>query len=143
MTMSTDDNIIEYFPDLYNYGIQDFGSEHAKTREDILRRLRSEWWPRKGMLYTGSIMDESLLTESQFTRAAVFHCLSYYILPKLTQFTLEGDRFEKMMDYFKGRYEEEFTAIVNDGVEYDADGDGTVEETQGEKSPSYQTRLVR
>jgi hypothetical protein len=143
MTMSTDLDIQEYFPDLYNYGIQDFSAEHAKTRGDIIRRLKTEWWPRKANLYTGIEMDTTLITESQFTRAAVFHCLSYYILPKLTQFSPDGDRWEKMMAYYKSRYEEEFTAVINDGVEYDADNDGVVEINQGEKSPLYTQRLVR
>jgi hypothetical protein len=150
MAMSSDTDILEYFPDLYNYGIQDFSAEHAKTRGDILRRLRIEWWPRKSQALTVDIsiigfnnteMDESLITESQFTRAAVFHCLAYYILPKLTQFSVDGDRFERMMTYFKSRYEEEFDAVLHDGVEYDADESGTI--TNAEKVTQHQQRLVR
>lgn len=150
MAMSNDEDLLEYFPDLYNYGIQDFGAEHAKTREDILRRLRIEWFPRKSHSLSydalvvgqnGPEMDADLLTESQFTRAAVFHCLAYYILPKLTQFSIDGDRFERMMDYFKSRYEEEFNFVLHDGVEYDADESGTI--TNEEKIANYQSRLVR
>lgn len=131
MSMSTDNDILELMPDLYDYGIQDFSDEHAKTQNDILRKLRVEWYPR----YRGisSIeMDSSLLTESQFTRAAVFHVLSYYILPKLTQFTTDGDRFRVMMDYYKDRFNEEFDMILRDGVEYDANDDGTVQDYEKE-----------
>ena len=150
MTMSTDDDIIEYFPDLRDYGIQDFSSDHTKTREDIIRRLRIEWWPRQRtqtsditirLLNTAIEMDDTLLTESQFTRAAVFHCLSYYILPKLSKFDPDGDRFDTMMKYYKSRFDEEFELVLRDGVEYDNNRDGTIQNVE-KVSTSY-GRLVR
>lgn len=150
MTMSTDNDIIEYFPDLYNYGIQDFSLDHDKTRNDIIRSLRIEWWPRQRrqtsditirLLNTDVEMDETLLSESQFTRAAVFHCLSYYILPKLSKFDPDGDRFDTMMKYYKSRYEEEFQLVLRDGVEYDNNDDGTIE--NNERVSTEYGRLVR
>ena len=42
--MSTDDDLIKYQPDILNYGIDEFTDEHTKAREDVLRKLRSEWW---------------------------------------------------------------------------------------------------
>jgi len=141
MAMSTDPDIIEYFPDLYEYGIQDFSAEHEKTRGDIIRRLAIDWWPRYRGSYTSASLDDTLLTESQFTRAAVFHCLSYYILPKLTKHDPEGDRFSEMMKYYKSRYEEEFDLVLKDGVEYDADNDDTIEDS--EKETFHMQRLVR
>lgn len=140
MSMSTDNDILEYMPDLNDYGIQGFSNEHAKTRNDILRRLRIEWYPRhRGNASTE--MNASLLTESQFTRVAVFHVLSYYILPKLTQFTTDGDRFRVMLDFYKDRYEEEFDLILRDGIEYDADSSGAI--TDSEKSPEVFLKLER
>jgi hypothetical protein len=38
-----------------------------------------------------------------------------------------------MIDFYKARYGEELEAILADGVEYDADGDGSV--TQEERAP--------
>jgi hypothetical protein len=46
-----------------------------------------------------------------------------------------------MMDFYKARYNEEFSQILADGVEYDKDDDGTV--TNTEKEPKYVGRLVR
>lgn len=148
MTMSTDTDILEYVPDLHDYGIQDFSADHAKTRQDILRRLRIEWWPRlqpwkQDIRYVNTTpeMDETRLTESQFTRAAVFHVLAYYILPKLTKFDPEGDRFENMMKHYRERYNEEFTLVLQDGVEYDLDNNNTID--TGEKASREFLRLVR
>ena len=151
MTMSTDSDILEYMPDLFDYGIQDFTADHAKTRDDILRKLRIEWWPRFSawsndpslVAYNRARpeMSADLLTESQFTRSAAFHVLAYYILPKLAKFDPDGDRFENMMKHYRSRFEEEFDLVLRDGVEYDSNDDGTV--TDGEKATVHFGRLVR
>jgi hypothetical protein len=147
--MSTDTDIKEYFPDLADYGIQDFSELHEKTRQDIFRLLRIQWWPTQSIRYRTDItvidtnpeMNEDLLVESQFTRAAVFHCLAYYILPQLSKFEPDGDRFGELMTYYKSRFQEEFDLCIKDGVEYDFDDDGVIED--GERSPKRFLRLVR
>jgi hypothetical protein len=148
MTMATDNDVLEYMPDLYDYGIQDFNEYHEKTRQDIFRLLRIRWWPTQRLdrfdikvLNNNVEMDETLLTETQFTRSAVFHVLAYYILPQLSKFEADGDRFREMMDYFKSRFEEEFDYVLRDGVEYDLNDDGTI--TDSEKAPQQFLRLVR
>lgn len=148
MSFATDSDVIEYVPDLHEYGIQDFSADHAKTQDDILRRLRIEWWPRLqpwkyDIRYVNSApeMDSTLLTASQFTRTAVFHVLAYYILPKLAKFDPDGDRFENMMKHYKSRFEEEFNLVLKDGVEYDLNNDNTV--SISEKASTEFMRLVR
>jgi|TARA_S200002703_G_C3648052_1_gene198953 hypothetical protein len=150
MAMSTDTDVLAHEPNILDYGIQSFADEHAKTRADILRILRIDWWPRhRNVLgkYTINIidvnleMDDTKLTESQFTRAAVYHVLAYYILPKLSKFTPEGDVFREKMEYYRSRFNEEIDYILRDGPEYDFDGDGVVEDS--EKQPVHYGRLVR
>ena len=151
MAMSTDDNLIEYQPDILDYGIDKFTDYHAKAREDILRRLRDEWWVRSRSMTNFDIsrslpsleMDENRLTESQFTRCAVYRVLSEYALPMLTKWNASGDedKFQVMMMHYRKKYDEEFNAILRDGVLYDFDNDGTVEQT--EKQPFHTRRLIR
>ena len=148
MSFATDSDVIEYVPDLHEYGIQDFSADHAKTQDDILRRLRIEWWPRLqpwkyDIRYVNNApeMDSTLLTASQFTRTAVFHVLAYYILPKLAKFDPDGDRFENMMKHYKSRFEEEFNLVLKDGVEYDLNNDNVV--GISEKASTEFMRLVR
>ena len=86
-------------------------------------------------------MDSTLLTDSQFTRTAVFHVLAYYILPKLAKFDPDGDRFENMMKHYKSRFEEEFNLVLKDGVEYDLNNDNVV--GISEKASTEFMRLVR
>ena len=146
---TTDADILEYEPQIKEYGILDFSSEHTKTTADIQRHLRIEWWPRvkraavRGRYFSTSDveMDTTKLTDSQFKRAAVYHCLSFHILPKLTQHTAEPDNFRMMIDFYKGRFRDELDMVLQDGVEYDADDSGTV--TDAEKSAVHFNRLVR
>ena len=149
MAMSTDSDLMVYQPEILQYGIDEFAGEHAKAEADILRKVRDEWWPKApytGLAdspNTGNEMDASKLTESQFTRCAVYRVLSEYALPQLTKWNAEGDedKFQVMMAHYKKKYEEEFNSILRDGVEYDFDGDGTVE--VGEEQPFHTRRLVR
>ena len=151
MAMSTDADLIKYQPDILTFGIDEFTDEHAKARDDILRKLRDEWWVRSRNVTNYDIsrslpsleMDDSKLTESQFERCAVYRVLSEYALPQLTKWNNEGseDRFQVMMMHYRKKYEEEFNAVLRDGVEYDYDNDDTV--TESEKQPFHTRRLVR
>ena len=150
MAMSTDADLIKYQPDILTFGIDEFTDEHAKARDDILRKLRDEWWVRSRNVTNYDIssslpsleMDDSKLTESQFERCAVYRVLSEYALPQLTKWNNEGseDRFQVMMMHYRKRYDEEFNSILRDGVLYDFDGDGTVEQT--EKQPFHTRRII-
>ena len=151
MAMSSDADLIKYQPDILTYGIDEFTDEHAKARDDILRKLREEWWVRSRNVTNYDIsrslpsleMDNSKLTESQFTRCAVYRVLSEYALPMLTKWNAEGneDKFQVMMMHYRKKFDEEFNAILRDGVDYDFDGDGTVEQT--EKQPFHTRRIIR
>tara|TARA_X000001316_G_scaffold10184_1_gene3066 strand:- start:919 stop:1371 length:453 start_codon:yes stop_codon:yes gene_type:complete len=146
---ATDSDILEYEPRIKDFGVIDFTADHTKTTADIQRLLKIEWWPRVSNNYgTGSYftnagleIDTTKLTAAQFTRAAVYHTLAYYILPRLTQHQGDDDRFFQMIAFYKSRFREEFDLILQDGVEYDFDGDGTVEDS--EKQTAHFNRLVR
>lgn len=149
MPMSTDDDLRFYQPDIDEWTIQEFPEEHEKARQDILRRLRREWWPSASarslhasnafFVSTVEEMDETKLDETQFTKAACYLIFAEYIGPKLTKFEPSGDedRFQGMMKYYKSMYNEEFAAILEDGVEYDFDGDGLVEDEERESDVTF------
>jgi hypothetical protein len=46
-----------------------------------------------------------------------------------------------MIEFYRSRYGEEMEQVFQDGVEYDADNDGTV--TNAEKKPRHSGRLFR
>ena len=109
MAYFTEADIKEYFPDLHEFGIQDFSDVIAKTEEDIYRLLRIEWYPNLpgGRTYRDD-MDITKLKTSQLNRSAVYYSLYKYILPKLTKFEVEGDSFQTQIAFYKNAFDEEF-----------------------------------
>lgn len=148
MAFATIADIQEYEPDILNYGIQNFDDALSKAQEDVERYLRVNWWPsqqigRFDITVVGTFleMEPDKLTESQFTRAAVYCALGYYIYPRLSKFEPEMDVFQMKYDYYKKMYAEEIDMVIRDGVEYDLDSNGTI--TDAERTPQYFLRLKR
>jgi len=145
--MSQDSDLLEYEPDIQNFGIQSFADLHVKSTNDILRKLRAEWWPRATYgrydISSGTYteMDNNLLTYSQFTRAAVYYTLAEFVMPRLSTFSPDGDVFREKMMYYREKFATEFQSILKDGVEYDYDSSGTIEDS--EKQATHFNRLVR
>jgi hypothetical protein len=148
MAFATITNITEYEPDILNYGLPEFDDAIAKAEQDVKRYLRVNWWPsqqigRFDITIVGfnAEMDETKLTDSQFTRATVYCALGYYIYPRLSKFEPTLDVFQMKYDYYKKMYAEEIDMVIRDGIEYDVDDDGNV--TAAEKTPNYFLRLKR
>jgi hypothetical protein len=137
MAFSTDWNLQEIIPDILDFGIDNFIEEHARAQAELEREIRNRWWHRTGR---DGEMDTSLLTESQWTKANAYLVLWKYALPKLTNW-VDNDRFLQMIDFYRVRYGEEVEAVFADGVEYDFDEDGTVQ--NDEKLPKPLNRLDR
>lgn len=137
MAFSTDSDLTAILPDILTFGITSFASEHALAQADLEREIRAKWYPK---LQLATEMDATLLTDSQWTKAAAYLVLWKYALPKLTNW-VEGDRFQNMIAFYKARAQEEFDAVIRDGVEYDFNNDSVV--TDSEKAPVYFGRLVR
>jgi len=137
MAFSTDADLMTLVPDILELGIDSFKKEHAKAYSDLQRELRIDWWDKKGL--TGDL-NPAYLTNSQFARCAAYLVLWKYALPQLTNW-VDGDRYQSMITFYKSRYSEELEAILRDGVEYDADNDGSL--TQAEKKPVHSGRLSR
>lgn len=134
---STDKNLQDIVPDILQLGIDTFADEHDRATADIRRELRIRWWDKKGIQ---GEMDISKLTNSQFLRLSTYLVLWKYALPQLTNW-VDGDRFVKMIEFYKARYGEEFEAILRDGIEYDADADSTIKDD--EKKSHHYGRLIR
>ena len=141
-------------PDILGFGITDFGVQIQLAENDVLRQIRAEWWERyrhqvryKDITKVTTVeITNSKLTNAQWTQSVVYLALWKYVYPILTKWrdpdTGEGkDAFQVQIDFYRDRYEEEFQAILRDGVEYDEDSSGAVSDS--EKEPIHHLRFVR
>tara|TARA_R100001460_G_scaffold64952_2_gene105240 strand:- start:3233 stop:3709 length:477 start_codon:yes stop_codon:yes gene_type:complete len=147
-------NLQEYQPDIASFGISSFNTQLQHAEDDVIRQVREEWWERyrhtvryKDITKVTSLeLENSKLTPGQFRRAVCYKAFADYIYPMLSKFrdpdTGEGkDTFQVQMDFYRQKYNEEFQAVLRDGVEYDEDGGGTI--SASEKEPIHLLRLQR
>ena len=152
MAFATRSDLLVYQPDIGDMGLTTGEQDTYVTQAiaDVQRDIRNRWWSVyqankvRDRSYIGSVeMENSKLTDSQWTRATVYRTLGYYICPALTKFNSEGeeDRFQQMGSYYRTAYEDELSDILRDGVEYDQDGDSSI--SNSEKEAVHTLRLVR
>ena len=126
MAFSQDSDLVALVPDILDFGITSFATEHAKAETDLTRTIRNEWWYKKQI---PGEMNASYLTDSQWTRCNAYLVLWKFALPQLTNW-VQDDRFLNMINFYKQRYDEELVAVFADGVEYDDDASGTIEDDE-------------
>ena len=148
-------DVTKYQPDAFGFGIGATDTEatnfFAQTTNDILRQLRIQWFPTyKTNVYTDITvlntveMENTKVNLDQFERAGVYLFLGRFYLPALTKFRpeTEKDRFERMAEYYMSEYNKEWRTILEDGVEYDATADGTIQVNEREPLHGFR-RLTR
>ena len=136
-------DVSNYQADIYEFGFSCTSSEVtffiAETTNHILRELRIRWWAvYKTNFYTDitvlntAEMVDTKVNLDQFKRAGAFLFLYKFFLPTITKFRPEADkdRFERMIEFYRSEFINEFQAILEDGVEYDSDESGTIDWTQ-------------
>jgi hypothetical protein len=144
MAYATLDNLLEVEPTIQDYGVLDWEAELARSENEVNRVLKVRWYGAYQKAHPNLInveMDPSLLDATQFTQATVYHALAYHICPKLTQFSPETDRFQVMMEYYRGRFEHELDLVLREGVRYDLNDDSTI--SREESQSVTPLRLVR
>ena len=148
-------DVTKYQPDAFGFGIASTDTEatnfFTQTTNDILRQLRIEWWPvYKTNVYTDitvlgtNEMENTKVNLDQFERAGVYLFLGRFLCPALTKFRpeTEKDRFERMAEHYMSEYNKEWDSVLEDGVEYDSTGDGSI--VKNEREPLHGTRrLIR
>ena len=151
----TASDVTKYQPDAFGFGIASTDTEavnfFAQTTNDILRQLRVEWWQTYKtnvftditVLNTAEMVDTKVNLD-QFERAGVYLFLGRFLCPALTKFRpeTEKDRFEIMGEFYMSEYNKEWRTILEDGVEYDETGDGTIQVSEREPLHGFR-RLTR
>jgi hypothetical protein len=143
------DDLIAVEPTIQDYGILEYDDALQQSTSDIKRYLRIRWWPsyvkygRLDLRFVGAFiqMEPAKLDPTQFVKATVYHALHFYILPRLTKFEPNLDRFQVMMEFYRKRFEDEMDLCIRDGVHYDDNANGIFEPV--EETPTEYLKLRR
>ena len=133
MAYATLSDLLEVEPNIQDYGVIEWDTELARSEREVNRVLTVRWWQsyRRALgLGDAAQMDTDLLDPAQWRLATVYHALAYSICPKLSQFSPDRDKFQVMMEYYRGRFEHEMDLCLREGVSYDADDSGTFSDTE-------------
>ena len=144
MAYATLADLLAVEPNIQEYGVIEWDTEITRSETEVNRIISVRWWPtrRKNRgLKDADLIDTTRLDPTQWKQATVYHALAYHICPKLTQFSPDKDKFQIMMDYYRGRFEHEMDLCLREGVRYDTDDNGTFSDE--EKASDTSLRLRR
>ena len=109
----------------------------------------SDWWRTYYLRMTGGTYDPLIYgslgllpvpnpdpnriqdRQADFTDLCVYYCLSYYLLPKIADFSNEDNAERRKIGFFNEKYRGLFEELINDGSWYDWNNGGTI--TNSEK----------
>lgn len=137
MAFATNKNLHDWAPDVFDHGVDDWTDELGYAEDDVANNVKANYYAKH---HNSRNFEKSKLTETQWTKAAVYRALSAYILPKLATFRID-DVFQAQIAFYKERYAEEMDLQFKLGIEYDTNDDGTVQD--GEITEYNQGRLYR
>ena len=98
-----------------------------QLREGVGRNYKTNVFTDITVLNTAEMVDTKVNLD-QFERAGVYLFLGRFLCPALTKFRPETEqaRFERMGEFYMTEYNTEWRTIIDEGVEYDAQGAGTI-----------------
>ena len=129
-----------------------------RSTERILYQLgTTDWWRTYYVRMSGS---STLLTNvslgilpipnpdinkiidrtADFTDLCVYYALSYYVYPRIADFSNEDNAERVKIGFMNEKYRSLFQELIDDGSWYDWSGDGTIPDT--EKMP-VRTNIIR
>lgn len=150
MAYSTDADLIKIRPNILGLGVSSWESEpndkHTEAYSLINRALIYKWY--KTVAYSMGVddwrateFDPDLIDQNQVNLLSCYKTLELIYL-YLMKDSPEPDGFEREMKIFRGLYNDEFKELLAIGINYDWDGDETIESPDEKYIPSRR-ELVR
>lgn len=102
----------------------------VRSSERILTLIKdSDWWQR---IWGSPAPDVNALQiiarQDDFTDLCVFHCIHYYLLPKIADFSDEENSERQKLDYYRTKFDELAMELINAGDWYDFDDDDIIQD---------------
>lgn len=147
MAFATIEDLLAVDETLQDYGILEWDTELTKAEADVVKILKVRWWPTfiksqdRTLDAEAYSINTNLLDPTQWTEVTCYYALAFYILPKLSKFEAEADRFRNMMEYYSQRFDALMDLEMRSGVRYDVNADEQFEISETTATASL--RLVR
>lgn len=147
MAFATIEDLLAVDETLQDYGILEWDTELTKAEADVVKILKVRWWPTfiksqdRTLDAEAYSINTNLLDPTQWTEVTCYYALAFYILPKLSKFEAEADRFRNMMEYYSQRFDALMDLEMRSGVRYDVNADDQFETSETTATASL--RLVR
>jgi len=120
----------------------------TKSTDRINIKIKASSWWRAYLNYTGTDIGDLALTpdfdpnkiksrQQDFTDMCVYYCFYNYLLPLIADFGNPESNEVQKIQYYESKFNDIFRELLALADWYDADGDGTVEDS--EKAWTYQT----
>ncbi len=138
MAFATNNDLIEYAPEVFDQGVDDWTTELTKAENDVANQIQIKWYNNH---HNRADYAKSKLTDSQWTVSTCYRALFAHILPKLSTFRPESDPFREQIEFYKERYAEELDTQFALGIQYDEDNSGSISDS--EVHEYAQNRLYR
>lgn len=132
----TDDDVLQYMPDILDFGQQSFNAQHLKASDDVYEKIFTEWWPnaiirrygltkyRMDILWpTLPTMDVAFLNIPAIKQLTCYRSIGHYIMPMLASNASNNDFFMNRATMYQKFYIEEWQKVQRLSL-YDFDKDG-------------------
>tara|TARA_R110002020_G_scaffold165931_2_gene353741 strand:+ start:1201 stop:1761 length:561 start_codon:yes stop_codon:yes gene_type:complete len=112
-----------------------------KSTDRINIKFKASSWYQGYLNYTGqSVSNPALMPDfnpnliltrkQEFTDLCVFYCCYYYLLPLIGDFSTEDSAEVQKIKYYEDKFQGLFNELIALADWYDADNDGTVEDSE-------------
>jgi len=141
---STDDDLVKIRPNILTLGVSDWEEQHREAFSIINRVLISRWYREvaedNDVDWRTTEFDPELVDVDQLLRLSCYKTLEL-IYMYLMKDSPEADGFERQMELFATKYNNELSELLALGINYDWDDDDSF--ASDEKYQPRQRRLVR
>lgn len=143
-TYCTDPDLQKVRPNIVDLGVNSWATQREEAFDIINRVIKVRWWMSASRIMgidpATTDFNPAQVKAGSLTRLEVYKTLELAYL-HLMKGGKEEDGFERQMEIFRTRYNDELLLVLDMGVEYDFDADGTIADT--EKFVRAPRRLMR
>lgn len=121
-----DSDLETYDAKVRSYGIDSYNDQLLLASEDVLNKIKGDWWA-KATTSSLTSFDEDNLNTAQLLQYTVYRAFADYIFPKLSKFN--GDIFQNKIDFYQKKADAEW-AVIKELPLYDFDEDDVFEDDE-------------